>query len=910
MKLSEKEFNNWCCENQISPETKLFIEKIRSSEPSRRVKSGTYSVSGAFPSRKMGMTIQYESHKNELPFIHELEHDPEVLEFYDQPCKIKLLYKTKSGKNTGINHTPDFFVIKKTEAFFVECKTEEHLKELSDNSPNRFMLDDHENWICPPGEESADALGLGYVVKSSKSINWFFQRNIEFLDDYYRKDKASEEKREFDSILGIIGENPAITLKDLFLQIEKEKIASKDDVFDLIVANKIYVDLYSYLFVEPHNMPVFTDEETAEAYSNITTARLSDHAENKPEVFDLVPGKEILWDGNDYKIINVGEKEIALADPLDNIREIKIKSFENLVIRGKVCSLSKAEEETVSSESLEILLQSDRQSLAEANKRVNYVLRYLEDKEAVKDFTVSERTVQRWVRSYRQSELANGRGYFGLIPKPKNGNGDLKIEENSKDQLIACILEDFETLEGKNRRTVYDKYESECKKRGIIPASYVTFCRYIKERPQDVQTLKREGKRAAYKYEKFYWRLEADTPRHGERPFHIAHIDHTELDIELIDSKTGKNLGRPWLTFLLDAFTRKILAVYLTLNKPSKISGMMVLRECVRRHNRLPQIIVVDGGSDFASTYFETLLALFEVNKKTRPPAKARFGSILERLFRTNDTQFIHNLQGNTKITKNVRQVTKSNDPRNLAIWDLRFLHDKLCEWAYEVYNNAEHSALGQSPNEAFAQGNLNSGNRSHKLIRYDESFRMITLPGTAKGKSKIDYTRGVKINTIYYWSNEFREPGVAGKSVPVKYDPFDMGTAYAYVNKRWCRCTSDYYSSLKGRSAREVYLATEELKKRLNVKSVSLSRLVEFMNSVEDDEDILKQRMMDREQWYVLNKINGDFEQAEIDDYEDQSNGDEPDSSLAVADNVVQFPKTEVSDAPKKKVFRSYPVI
>jgi hypothetical protein len=118
MKLNEKEFNNWCCENQFSPETKLFIKKIRNSEPLRRVKSGAYSVSGAFPSRKMEVTIQYESHKNELPFIHELEHDPEVLEFYDQPCKIKLLYKTKSGKNTGINHTPDFFVIKKTEAFF------------------------------------------------------------------------------------------------------------------------------------------------------------------------------------------------------------------------------------------------------------------------------------------------------------------------------------------------------------------------------------------------------------------------------------------------------------------------------------------------------------------------------------------------------------------------------------------------------------------------------------------------------------------------------------------------------------------------------------------------------------------------------------------------------------------------
>ncbi|MCA1604225.1 MAG: hypothetical protein LC775_01785 [Acidobacteria bacterium] len=38
----------------------------------------------------MGVTIQFESHKNELARIRELEYDPEVLEYYDQPPSIKL----------------------------------------------------------------------------------------------------------------------------------------------------------------------------------------------------------------------------------------------------------------------------------------------------------------------------------------------------------------------------------------------------------------------------------------------------------------------------------------------------------------------------------------------------------------------------------------------------------------------------------------------------------------------------------------------------------------------------------------------------------------------------------------------------------------------------------------------------
>jgi hypothetical protein len=98
---------------------------------------------------------------------------------------------------------------------------------------------------------------------------------------------------------------------------------------------------------------------------------------------------------------------------------------------------------------------------------------------------------------------------------------------------------------------------------------------------------------------------------------------------------------------------------------------MMVLRECVRRYGRFPQCLVVDGGKEFESIYFDTLLARFECTKKTRPPAKARFGSICERLFGTSNTQFVHNLAGNTQITKNVRQVTKSVNPkpRRMDTW-------------------------------------------------------------------------------------------------------------------------------------------------------------------------------------------------------------------------------------------------
>ncbi|TMD61818.1 MAG: hypothetical protein E6I97_27060 [Chloroflexi bacterium] len=113
--------------------------------------------------------------------------------------------------------------------------------------------------------------------------------------------------------------------------------------------------------------------------------------------------------------------------------------------------------------------------------------------------------------------------------------------------------------------------------------------------------MKRQGPRAAAQAEPWYWELEQTTPRHGDRPWEIVHMDHTELDIELVSMRTGRPLGRPWATEISDAFSRRLLVVYLTFDPPSYRSSMMALRECVWRYGRFPQTLVVDGGSDFRS---------------------------------------------------------------------------------------------------------------------------------------------------------------------------------------------------------------------------------------------------------------------------------------------------------------------
>src|SRR5256884_327046 len=317
---------------------------------------------------------------------------------------------------------------------------------------------------------------------------------------------------------------------------------------------------------------------------------------------------------------------------------------------------------------------------------------------------VCGRTVRNWMQNYRRAEALHGKGYLGLLPRfDRRGNRTPKLPGKTRALIIQFIETHYQTLTQKRRLHVYGALARACESHGTPAPSYRTFCHAVRHHdPSYEQTLKRKGRRAAYGLEPPYLELELTTPRHGDRTFHICHIDHTELDIELVCSHTGQNLGRPWYTILTDAFSRRLLAIFLTFDPPSYRSCMMVLRECVRRHGRFPQSLVVDGGKEFDSLYFDTLLARFECPKKTRPPAKARFGSVCERLFGTSNTRFIHNLAGNTQIMKNIRQVTKDVDPKRHAEWTLAELYGCLSQWAYEIYDTIPHPALGQSPREAF----------------------------------------------------------------------------------------------------------------------------------------------------------------------------------------------------------------
>ena len=541
--------------------------------------------------------------------------------------------------------------------------------------------------------------------------------------------------------------------------------------------------------------------------------------------------------------------------------ELPLAAFELLVKEGRVSGV--VTRPSTNDEAAKILAEANENDFRIANVRANLVCRRLRGEPLPDDNNVPERTLRYWVAQYREMEAKYGNGYLGLLPHIRSrGPRGSKLPEATWELTTEFIENDYETLKQKKKYEVWVVLKNVCDKRGVIAPSYKTFARAVRRRSGYRQTLKRKGRRAAYTEEVFYWELDLRTPRHGDRPFEICHIDHTELDVESPSSQTGRSLGRPWLTLLTDAYSRRILAVYITFDPPSYRSCMMILRQCVRLHGRLPQIVVVDGGAEFKSAYFDTLLARYECIKKTRPPAKARFGSVCERLFGTTNTQFIHNLRGNTQITRNVRQVTKSVNPKGMATWPLGNLYDRICEYAFEVYDTISHPALGESPRNTFIEGIARTGKRPHRYIPYDENFLMWTLPTTPLGTAKMVALRGVKIHHIFYWSDSFRDRQLEGTRLPIRYDPFEVGIAYAFVGKRWVRCYSEYYSVFHGRSEKELMIATKELRalkaSHSQQFSVTAKKLADFLESIEAEEVMLMQRLRDAEGRKVLERING----------------------------------------------------
>jgi putative transposase len=726
--------------------------------------------------------------------------------------------------------------------------------------PQRYQHDAQGLWRCPPGEDAAARLGLRYRVRSSAQMSPQAIRNLIFLDDYCSAPEVAPGVTQ--GIIDRVRSTPGLSLAVLIAQVPQ---VSLDAVFTLITRSQLYVDLSATPLIDYDAVHLSPNRATAEAHvllraSQVLPAASTADRLSQPQA--LTAPMRVLWDGRLFTLLNLGQTTATLRPETGAWVEIPLTDFLRLMDTGTITVPCAA-----STPSLLALPADVQQAWRGASERDLEIAtqRYQALHTTATASAVPARTLRSWAARFHEAEAKYGVGFVGLLPRTaRSGNRTPKAPQDALALLDTCIAAHFEQPTQPHARAVYHLYSQQCNRRGLSALSERTFYRRIAARRGPEQTRARRGKRAAYREQPWYWELTRTTPRHGDRPWEIVHLDHTELDIEL-RTATHRLLGRPWATVAVDAYSRCILACYLSFDSPSYRSCMMALRVCVRRHQRLPQTLVVDGGPEFQSVYFESLVARYGCTKKTRPGAQPRFGSVVERLFGTTNTAFIHNLLGNTQATKQVRTMTKEVDPQRHAVWQLGDLYEYLCEWAYQVYEQTPHATLGVTPCEAYVTGLALGGARGHRRIPYDEEFLMATLPSPRNKTAKVIPGQGVKVHYLFYWHDALRHPEVERTHVPVRYDPFNIGVVYAYVHGQWVPCRSQYYAAFVGHSEKEFALATEVLRQqaRMSHRAASITpvRLADFLAHVQEHERVLVQRLRDQEAQAVFEGIAAGIE-------------------------------------------------
>ena len=794
-----------------------IVKEAVKSAPVRAVASHGSNVITVYQSWKMLCEIRTESRNFEFPAGVEHEHNHNVLAYYPQSCRIKFEFIDDQGEIHQIDHIPDFLVITEKELTLEEWKSEAKLEGLARKQPWRYKQDSEGNWYSPCIENWLGERGIRYRIRSEASISRHRLENTMFIEDYLHPSAEACPVDVAARIKETLAQEAVLYLAELYEKAE----CRPDDVFKLIADGLLIADFDGASLAEPNRFRVFRDH----AVRDFENAR---HAKPAREpvsgVFDLQVGQRLKYNHVPYTVSLVGQHQVVLTDEKGSPIEVMIGTLSALA--GNLVQETKNEADIQpSAESLSDFTEDELRTAITRQCGISTKM-------------LPGRTLRRLLKKVTLARAAGTDELVALIPRTRDrGNRSSRLTLEQNNLIDQVIREEHLSSRSPNKRSCYRKLLDLAAQKGIKAPSYPTLINRIKALPQSVSDRARQGKRVAYQNADFITVLYAETPIHGSRPFQYVHMDHTQLDIELVCSRTGKNLGRPWLSLAIDAFTRRILGFYLSFDPPSYRSNMMLLRDIVRRHHRLPQMIVVDNGADFRCENFELFAKLMGIHLRYRPAGQPRFGAVLERLFGSLHSEYIHNLAGNTKATKVIRQTTGKFLPSRLAEWHLEALFYGIQYWAMEYYDQHDHPALDLTPREAFARGMAQSGERNHRIVTLSKDFMILTCPFVdRRGSRKVDRQRGIKVNDrYYYWCPEFKDPKIAGQRVPVRYDPWDASTVYVQINKRWVPAACKTLASLGTMTETERAALSQEYIKRHPCSSsteLTSQRLSEFLRT------------------------------------------------------------------------------
>lgn len=271
------------------------------------------------------------------------------------------------------------------------------------------------------------------------------------------------------------------------------------------------------------------------------------------------------------------------------------------------------------------------------------------------------------------------------------------------------------------------------------------------------------------------------------RPFQLGVTDHYLTDIHcVLASRDGKHYtARPYLTVLVDIVTGYVYAIWLSFRAPSRRACAMTIRLCVRKHGRLPEEILFDGGPEFESVYFYALLGHCKVGPVRRPPEHPRYGSQAERFFGEFKTLWLSLRPGNLVNYDEARAVSRTHAPPKMAKLTIQQLLEELlafCEW-----RNANRVDLSNlSPAERVKKG-MQTFSCSGIPVADDPAFMIASAVDV--NDYALDPARGLHIGELHYWHPDLRKLASIGRAKEVREEPEDPYRVYVKVGSEWVTC-------------------------------------------------------------------------------------------------------------------------
>ena len=363
---------------------------------------------------------------------------------------------------------------------------------------------------------------------------------------------------------------------------------------------------------------------------------------------------------------------------------------------------------------------------------------------AAEEASLPLRTAQRWVSRYRQFGLA------GLIRAGRADRGKRRRLSDELRRLAEGLALQRPPL---GPTAVYREVCRVAQAQEQEPPGYHTVYNVIRAIPDALTTLALDGEKA---YRETYDLL---YHREAERSNQIWQADHTQLDLwaKCDDGQPG----RPWLTIIIDDYSRAIAGFFLSFNSPSALQTSLALRQAIWRKADahwivfgIPEVLYTDNGSDFASTHLEQVAADIKLRHIFSTPGDPRGRGRVERFFETVNQMFLCTLPGYID-----RGAVRDRPELTLTELDRRFR-----EFLRE-YHARPHGETKVPPQQRWQDGGF--------LPRMAESLEQLDLLLLTVAK-----TRKIQADGVRFQGRRYIDPTLAayvGETVLLRYDPRDM---------------------------------------------------------------------------------------------------------------------------------------